>query len=156
MRPHTIEDIEYDLSLLWEKESEGITQAALARREGMSEGHLSRRLARARRHRVELLKQELESCDGYDDEGTDELPYLAITDDPAREARDWYEPESGLTSLDRIDDQTGNLIVGTGRVRIGNHNGTRLLVRSINGGRKTEEAIKQHQPDPEGLKGGVG
>lgn len=142
MRIYTAEDLEKDLSLLWEYESDGLSQPALAEREGMSQGHLSRRLARARRCRAELEKQaeRVQPCEPDEHD----LPHLAITSDPARERGHWYEPESGHASVD------------SGRVRIGNHNGTRLRVLSINGGTKTEEAVRQHKPDPKGLKGGVG
>lgn len=143
MRTHTAEDLEKDLSLLWEHEGEGVSQIALAVREGISQGHLSRRLARARRYRAELERQaarDSQICE-FDEH---DLPHLAITSDPARERGHWYEPESGHASVD------------SGRVRIGNHNGTRLRVLPINGGVKAEEAVRQHKPDPDGLKGGVG
>jgi hypothetical protein len=143
MRTHTAEDLEYDLSLLWAYEGEGMNQAELAGREGMSQGHLSRRLARARRYRASVANRDARESQPCEPDEHD-LPHLAITDDPARERGHWYEPESGAASVD------------TGRVRIANHSGTRLRILPINGGRKTEEAIKQHHPDPAGLRGGVG
>lgn len=144
MRTHTAEDLEYDLTLLWAYESEGLSQAELAERAGMSQSHLSRRLARARRYQAELDRSDAREAQPCDADEEHDLPHLAITDDPGRERGHWYEPESGAASVD------------SGRVRVGNHNGTRLRILPINGGRKTEEAIKQHEPDPEGLKGGVG
>lgn len=136
----TVEELR-EASWLRAIEAGDTTVQDLMRVTGLGRSQVYDRLKRARENRT---AGEPEPCDGYDDEGTDHLPYLAITDDPSRESGDWYEPESGMASVDR------------GSVRISDHNGRRLLVRSINGGRKTEEAIKQHEPDPSGLKGGVG
>lgn len=91
MRPHTIEDIEYDLSLLYEKESVGMTQAALALREGMSEGHLSRRLARARRYRAEKAEADRLS-EAPPDDGRDRFDrtYMELVGvPPEASAHDW-------------------------------------------------------------------
>jgi hypothetical protein len=111
------------------------TRREMAAELGISVQWLRKLLARERRQQAESQPCEPDEHD---------LPHLAITDDPARERGHWYEPESGAASVD------------TGRVRIANHSGTRLRVLPINGGRKTEETIKQHQPDPDGLRGGVG
>lgn len=96
----------------------------------------------------ERITAEIRAARG--DGPDDDLPHVIITDDPAHEQkswssgveRGWYEPESGDCSVD------------SGRIRIGDHAGRRLLVRAVNGGREAEEPTRQHKPDPDGLKGG--
>lgn len=149
MRRHTIQDIEYDLNLLWKVEGEGVTQAALASEIGMSEGHLSRRLARARRFRAhrEAVARLIE--DGLDGDDMDrfDYPYMELVGAPVEDAgNEWATIEGSEASRDH-----GTYHVG-GRVK------------SLTGGVITTEDTSrtdgkpqptEYHPDPR-LKGGKG
>lgn len=100
------------------------TRAEMAAELGVSERHLRRLLAEDR-ERV---------ADGTDRDDIDELPYLALTCDPSRESGDYYDLDTDRLSRD------------SGRVRIGDHNGRRLLVRSVNGGAPVEQAKPKKGP----------
>lgn len=144
MRAHTIQDLEKDLALLWAYESEGITQADLGAREGLSQSQLSRRLARGRRYRAELAKTERE--DRQVQPSDDLLPFVALTDDPERERGDWYDLDT--------DDTT----VEDGLMRMTSHSGQHLMVINRWAGAidATVKGPTTHKPDPKGLKGGIG
>ena len=118
----------------WERGEK--TRAEMAAELGVSERHLRRLMAQDR---------EREPCDGTgaDDRDESDHPYLALTDDPDRERGDWYDLRTDELSRD------------SGRVRIGDHNGRRLLVRAVNGGAPIEHTgRKKYEPDPDGLDGG--
>lgn len=126
MRTHTVRDIRCDLSLLERIEREGVTQAALAAEIGMSEGHLSRRLSRARRYR-RRWEEEQESAHLLPHERDIDEPLVVLTDDPSIESNEFYNLDTDECSVD------------SGRVRIGDHDGRRLLIRSVNGGAPVEQ-----------------
>jgi hypothetical protein len=163
MRTHTAEDLEYDLSLLWAYEGEGMNQAELAEREGMSQGHLSRRLARARRYRDELEKQKERIVEAI--AAPETLPYLVLTTDPGREWRPCYDLDTDECTLEsglaRIGNRNGtDAISGSGSTRrpVSPLEGQRLRVLNVNGGPMVKDpgGPTKHQPDPDGLRGGVG
>ena len=149
MRSHNIEDIEYDLSLLWKVEGEGVSQTALASEIGMSQGHLSRRLARARRFRKhrEAVARLIESGPDGDEMDRFDYPYMELVDAPVEDAaNEWATIEGNQASRDR------------GTYHVGGK------VRSITGGVIAADDMPRtdgkpqpttYQPDPT-LKGGVG
>ena len=71
-----------------------MTQAALAQREGMSEGHLSRRLARARRYRAEKAEAD-RLAEAPPDDGRDRFDrtYMELVGAPPEVGRRrWFRP----------------------------------------------------------------
>lgn len=101
MRPTLSKDaIERELSLLYDYE-EGMTYAQLGERESQCRQRIYQRLARARRIRAEIQRQEQVSSPGGSGQvGGSDLPYLALTDDPSREKGDWYDLDTDRCSHD--------------------------------------------------------
>ena len=130
------------------------TRAAMAAERGISTRQLRRRLA-MERETAERAAMERARRDERAREDEDDLPLVALTTDPTRERGEWYLLDSSAPKID----MDGRCItsVESGRVRIGDHSGRRMLVRSVNGGRPVDRTgNKNHKPDPDGLKGGVG
>lgn len=180
MRTHTAEDLEKDLDLLWLHEGEGLSQTDLAAQEGMSQGHLSRRLARARRYRAELEKlaaREQEPCDADEDKAI----HLPLVDSVADAIRRSIDPDTGeerytirphynlSTDETPLDGANELVAVGGGPAPYADRTsrgsrcpepplaGQRLRYRRLYGGRPVEKTgNKSCKPDPDGLKGGVG
>ena len=134
MRPHTLEDIERDLSLLWEYESGEWTQQSLGEREGLSQSQLSRRLARARRHKAERDRRERAPRGERTD---NDIPLMHLTDDPSRERGLWYNPDTDETNAEsglvRVLNGTQEPS-GSRPTPKANHNGTPLRIRPVHGG----------------------
>ena len=143
-RPRLTQDaVERDLSLLWEYESEGVTQVALAEREGQCRQRISQRLDRARRIRAER-EREYRRDQASQPQVGDSIPYAALTDDPSYERGHYYDLRTDDLSLD------------SGLVRIGDYDGRHLRVRKVTEGEKREgDGPTSYKPTP-GLKGGVG
>lgn len=167
MRTHTAEDLAEDLILLDLYEVGGLTQYALAGMVGLDQGHVSRRLARARRYRQELRRREdRQVAEDNRDDPLDVATIVELIDsrDPsARPRGEWIDLESGVCSIvgdDRVAVGIGIGVQGdkgrSQRCPAQALEGQRLSIRRLESGRKAEEEIKQHQPDPDGLKGGVG
>lgn len=100
---------------------------------GLGRSQIYERLKRARENRGETQPED------------EDLPYLSLTEAPEAERGEWYDLRDDRTSLD-----------GTTRRRARVAAGRHVRVRSLVSGVLTPEPIKQHQPDPDGLKGGVG
>jgi hypothetical protein len=130
----------------WERGEK--TRAEMAAELGVTERHLRRLLARDR--------EMTGDGTGVDDRDECDHPYVVLTDDPSRERGDWYLLDS-VGGDGRRDPSPINITnVHSGRVRIGDHNGRRLLVRSVNGGAPVERERPKKEPPkfkPKGRKG---
>lgn len=154
------------------------TRAAMAAERGISTRQLRRRLAmereRAERAAMERARREERAA-----EDPDELPLVILTTDPTKVKGEWYLLDSSCPpggDCPKIDpDHRYITSVDAGRVRIGGDGVVeyggggrsqraprqrlegRLLTLSVNGGKPVEKTgNKNHKPDPDGLKGGVG
>lgn len=125
---HTQADLEVDLELLHRSES-GETQWQIAESIGLDRSQVSRRLARARRYRQELGRV---SERGHHPCETEDLPYVALTDDPGRERGEYYI----LDGVGRDPDEHSICSVQRGSIRIANRLGTGLVRRNVNDERR--------------------
>lgn len=153
MRPHTADDIEYDLNLLYLYEIEGLSQPEIARREGISQGHLSRRLARARRYREERRRaEEREHAILTRDKDKLDYEYMELSDMPTGN-RAFGRPIP-FCSEETLAPGGKDLVCSesSGTYHVGGR------VRSLTRGVQTtdEGGPTSYSPDPDGLKGGVG
>lgn len=137
MRPTLTKDaIERELSLLYDYE-EGMTYAQLGEREDQCRQRIYQRLARARRIRAEIQRQEQASSSLRPDQvGGGDLPYLALTDDRERESGEWYDLGNDDTSVD------------SGLVRVANGTGHGLRVHGVSEeiGRRKAQVRKPEPP----------
>lgn len=154
MRRHTLQDLEYDLSLLYQHEVAGISQAALAQMVGMSPGHLSRRLARGRRYREELRKQQEWADRPMGD--AEDLLHVPLTVRAVAERGHYYDLDTDLCTVEsgrvRVGNQDGAHEVrayGSSRHAASPLEGQRLRSRAVNGGRL---AADPDDPEPESDK----
>jgi hypothetical protein len=119
----------------WERGEK--TRAEMAAELGVTERHLRRLLARDR----EMTGDGTGAAD-WDES---DHPYLAITGDPTAERGACY-----YLASDRIfgapDADGSRAEIDSGRVRIGDHNGRRLLIRSVNGGAPVEREPAKKEP----------
>lgn len=123
MRTHTIDDIERDLGWLYELESTGMTQMQLAQREGLSEGHMSRRLMRARRWMAELRaidRVEVERAIKAAESTGREIPWIEIVNQ-FRRGHHYRLPVDQLSNLP------------AGLIRIGTSKGYVMVADSSDG-----------------------
>lgn len=174
MRTHTAKHLERDLELLYDYEVLGLTQYDLAEREGQAQGHISRRLARASRYRDELERAERKAAEQAAAQSRGDEPYLVLIDgSDVAGKHEWYDLRSNQCSIEsgpvRVAAGAGFRASGSAgrsqRLPVAALEGQRLVVRRVTGGapEKSDDQLNadetekpKYQPDPRGLKGGVG
>ncbi len=158
MRPITAEQVRESLEWLDWYERGQLTQPELAKVIRISQGHLSRRLALARRYRLEEERQGLRidlalaPGTGPDDDraevGDDEPVWLELVD-RSDDARPSDHPFYDLATDRSSHDGTGSFVlVGTGR-------GGQPRRNRLGTGRHVDNG-QRYRGEDDGMKGGVG
>ncbi len=156
MRRLTPDQIRQSLDYLYIYESTSIGQDELARRFGLSQSQMSRRLALARRYRQEEAQQGLKidlalapGTEPDDDRpvvGGEDVEWLELVEAvPDMPSRGYYDLESDATSADGT---TRFILVGTGR-------GGQPRRNRIGSGGHVDTG-QRYETQKDGLKGGMG